>query len=114
MSLPPEVEKMIEAGPRKTLYHDSAGNCIDCDIDESHEDFARRVALIAQEEGFAAGARAQREMEPTEAMIDEGHKVRLNIEVGRASTISALTPSDKAAEIFCAMQRVAPLVGDEK
>lgn len=81
---------------------------------ESVEEFARRVAMIAQEEGFAAGARAQREMEPTPQMIDEGHKVRLNIEVGRASVVSVLTPNDKAAEIYRAMQRVAPLVGVEE
>lgn len=49
MSIHSEVLALIEAGPRRTLYHDIAGNCIDCDIDESHDEFARRIALRAVE-----------------------------------------------------------------
>ena len=70
----------------------------------------RRVALIAHAEGFAAGARAQREMEPTAEMCFAGGAAVA--ENGGEGTQHEQRGDALAA--YRAMQRVAPLAGEEK
>lgn len=77
---------------------------------ETRQALARRVALIAHAEGFAAGARAQREMEPTPEMIQAWHDRMIEGAdyIDRNSIEYALY-----VESYHAMQRAAPLVCGE-
>lgn len=91
MTFGPRTLHELEAGPNR--QHIGSGHCT---WTESHRDFARRVALIAHAEGFAAGARAQRD-----AFVD----VLLEV--------SVIRDREEAERLVDeAMQRAAPLVGE--
>lgn len=138
MTLGPKAEAALKDGPQRVLEDLGKYRIY---VQETVQDFARRVAMIAVEEGrercaklaesprhfscchdgcrlaaalravFLAGARAQREMEPTPEMIQAWHDRMIEGAdyIDRNSIEYALY-----VESYHAMQRAAPLVGGEE